>query len=106
MREVPYLGFHIGPRKSTDVVDASRPEQALETTDEVLASTGWADKARAAYTIYDLIGEGRGRASAARVVSLIEVVAGSAGAEDRKDDRRREVGSVAPRVDGVNVIER
>ena len=106
MREVPYLDFHIGSRKSTDAVDTPWLEQALESTDEVLASTEWADKARAAYAIYDLIGKGRGRASAARVVSLIEVVAGSAGAEDRKDDRRREVGSVAPLVEGVSVIER
>ena len=106
MREVPHLDFYIGPRKSTDAVDTPWLEQALESTDEVLASTEWADKARAAYAIYDLIGKGRGRASAARVVSLIEVVAGSAGAEDRKDDRRREVGSVSPLVEGVSVIER
>lgn len=73
----------IGPRKSTDAVGAPRLEQALEANDEVLASTGremgWADKARAACAICGLIGEERGRARAARVVSLIEVVAGSAG---------------------------
>ena len=43
---------------------------------------------------------------AGRVVSLIEIAAGSAGVKDRKDDRRREVGSAAPRVEGVSVIER
>ena len=100
---IPDLEFYIGPRKGTDAVDTPRREQSLETTDEVLASTGWADKARAACAICDLIGKGQGRANAARVVSLIEAVAGSAGAEGRKDDRRREVCSAAPRVEGMGV---
>ena len=92
------LEFYVGPRRSKHPVDVTRLEQALETAEQVLGSTGRemgrADKARAVSAIYDLIGEGRGAESAARVVHLIEVVAGTGpgSAEGRKSDRRREVG--------------
>ena len=94
------LEFYVGPKRDRAPVDALRLEQALETADKVLASTGRemgrADKARAVSAIYDLIGEEHGAASAARVVHLIEVVAGSGNAEAQKNDRRREARAAAP----------
>ena len=60
-------------------MDTERLERALETTERALSSTGRTmsppDKARAVSAVYDLIGEGRARANARRVMSLIEAVA-------------------------------
>lgn len=104
------LEFYVGPKRVKDSIDAARLEQALETADQVLAETGRnlerADKAKAVSAIYDLIGEGRGRAGTARVVNLIEAFAGSPGTQGRKDDREREVVSAAPRAERVRAVER
>ena len=98
--EVLDLELYIGSRRVKDSVDVPRLEQALETADRVLAATGQemgqADKARAVSAIYDLIGEGRGRASAARVVHLIEVVARSGNAVSKGAAGLKRSGSQRP----------
>ena len=72
------LEFYVGPPRVERPVDSERLERALETTERALTSTGrtmgLTDKARVVSTVYDLIGEGRGRANAGRVVSLIETL--------------------------------
>lgn len=72
------LEFYVGPPRAERPVDSERLERALETTERALTSTGrtmgLTDKARVVSTVYDLIGEGRGRANAGRVVSLIETL--------------------------------
>ena len=104
------LEFYVGPRRARDSVDIPRLKQALETIDQVLASTrremGRGDKAQAVSAVYDLIGEGRGRASAACVANLIEVFAGSPSTQDRRDDRERAAGSHDLRAEGVRVVGR
>ena len=73
------LEFYVGPPRDERPVDTERLERALETTERALSSTGRTmsppDKARAVSAVYDLIGEGRARANAGRVMSLIEAVA-------------------------------
>ena len=75
------LEFYVGPPRSTNSVDTRRLEQAVEAAESVLAATErkltHADKARVVSTIYDLIGEGSGRANAMRVVQLIDAVTGA-----------------------------
>ena len=77
--EVLDLEFYIGPPRAERPVDAERLERALETTERALVATGrtmsFRDKARAVSAVYDLIGEGRGRANSERVAHLIEAVA-------------------------------
>ena len=73
------LEFYVGPPRAERPVDSERLEQALETTERALMSTGrrmsLPDKARAVAAVYDLIGEGRGRANAGRVLRLLEAMA-------------------------------
>ena len=57
---------------------------------------GRAGRARAVSAVYDLIGEGRGRAGAARVANLIEAFAGNPSTQGRKDGWEQEAGSEAP----------
>ena len=77
--EVLDLEFYVGPPRAERPVDAERLERALETTERALVATGrtmsFGDKARAVAAVYDLIGEGRGRANSERVAHLIEAVA-------------------------------
>ena len=76
--EVLDLEFYVGPPRSGNPVDIRRLEQAMETAESVLAATGrkltHGDKARTVSTIYDLLGEGSGRANAMRVVQLVDAV--------------------------------
>ena len=76
--EVLDLEFYVGPPRSGNPVDSRRLEQAVETAESVLAATGrkltHGDKARTVSTIYDLLGEGSGRANAMRVVQLVDTV--------------------------------
>ena len=73
------LEFYVGPPREGGYVDAARLSRALETTERALASTGrrmsHTDKARAVSAVYDLMGRGRGQASATRIAQLIEAVA-------------------------------
>ena len=77
--EVLDLEFYVGPPRAERPVDAERLERALETIERALVATGrtmsFGDKARAVAAVYDLIGEGRGRANSERVARLIEAVA-------------------------------
>ena len=76
--EVLGLEFYVGPPRSSSPLDTRRLEQAVETAESVLAATGrkmaHADKARMVSIVYDLIGEGTGRANAMRVVQLVDAV--------------------------------
>ena len=73
------LEFYVGPPRSRNPVDSQRLEQAVETAESVLTATGrkmtYSEKARIVSMIYDLIGEGAGRANAARVFQLVNAVA-------------------------------
>ena len=81
------LEFYVGPPRDERPVDTERLERAFETTERVLALTGrsmrLAEKARVVSSVYDLIGEGRARVNARRVVSLIEAVASPSSARRR-----------------------
>ena len=80
------LEFYVGPPRSRNPVDSQRLEQAVETTESVLYATrrkmAHSEKARVVSMIYDLIGEGAGRANAARVFQLVNAVA-----KPRSNDR-------------------
>ena len=73
------LEFYVGPPRSRNPVDSQRLEQAVETAESVLYATGrkmtHSEKARVISMIYDLIGEGTGRANARRVFQLVNAVA-------------------------------
>ena len=76
--EVLDLEFYVGPPRSGNPVDPRRLERAVETAESVLAATGrtltHGEKARMVATVYDLIGEGSGRANAMRVIQLVDAV--------------------------------
>ena len=90
--EVLDLEFYVGPPRSGSPVDTLRLERAVETAESVLAATGrkltHSEKGRMVATVYDLIGEGSGRANAMRVIRLVDA-ATNARSRDSGIPRRR-----------------
>ena len=79
------LEFYVGPKRELGAVDERRLEDAIQTSDQLLAegefAVGTADRAALIAAVYAIIGEERSPATPARLRRVVAALAGRQGVE-------------------------
>ena len=88
--EVLGLEFYVGPPRAGRLLEEERLGVAVELAERALAASAreldHADKARLVVAVYELLGESRAAANAARVRELIDTVGGASASEGEQAD--------------------